>query len=114
MERGFPRFSMLMEQMEMICKGIILKNTKKTTNWAVKVFEQWEVKRNEAASSDDKLCPSNLVECPVPSDLNYWLLHFMVKAHHSDVQPCPASSILKLCPVCVITARSTKFISPIS
>ena len=33
------------------------------------------------------------LKCPVRSDLNYWLSHFVVKAHRADGQPYPASSI---------------------
>ena len=60
------------EEMTEICKGFVPKNMKKATNWAVKVFKQWRVQRNEVAD-DAKLCPSNLLECPKASELNYWL-----------------------------------------
>ena len=59
---------MLMEPVGVICKSFIPKDIKKSTKCAVKVFEQWQIKRNEAASGDDKLCPDNLL---VRSDLNY-------------------------------------------
>ena len=52
------------EQTETVCKRFIMKNTNKSTNWAVKMFEQWRVKRNEAASGDSKPCPDNLLEMP--------------------------------------------------
>ena len=78
------------EQMEVICKSFIPKNMKKSTNWAAKVFEQWRVKRNKAASGNDKLCPDNLL---VQSDLNYWLSHFMVEACRADRHQYPACSI---------------------
>ena len=35
------------EEMEWICKGFVPENTKKTMNWAVKVFDEWQVQRNE-------------------------------------------------------------------
>ena len=72
------------EQMEVISKSFIPKNMKKSLNWAVKVFEKSWVKGNKAASGDDKLCPDNFFECPVRSDLNYWLSHFTVEAHCAD------------------------------
>ena len=33
------------EEMEKICKGFVPKNTRKVTNWAVKVFEQWRMQK---------------------------------------------------------------------
>ena len=53
------------EQMEKICKGFVPKNMQKSTNWEVKVFDQWRVERNKSATGDDTLCPNNLFECPV-------------------------------------------------
>ena len=38
----------------------------------------------------------NVHFCTAQSDLNYWLLHFVVKAHCADGQPYPASSISNL------------------
>ena len=76
--------------MEVICKSFIPKNTNKSMNWVAKVFEQWGVKRNKAASGDDKLCPDNLL---VRCDLNYWLLCFTVEACHADRQQYPACGI---------------------
>ena len=82
-----------MEQMEVIRKNFIPKNTKESTNWAAKVFEQWRLKRNEAASSDDKLCPDNLL---VWSDLNYWLSCFTVEARRADRQHYPVCVLISL------------------
>ena len=67
--------------MEWICKGFMPKNTQKTTNWAVKMFEQWRVQTNEATNDDSKLCPSNILKCPKVCDLNYWLSRFVIEAH---------------------------------
>ena len=83
-------------QMENLYKRFIPKNRQKSTNWAVKVFEQWRVETNGAASGDDRLCLSNLFESPLPSDLNYWLSQFMIKACCADENPHSASSISNL------------------
>ena len=42
------------EQMEKPRKGFVPKNTTKSTNWAVRVLEQWRVERNLAASGNDR------------------------------------------------------------
>ena len=79
------------EQMETICKRFIPHNMKKSRNWAVKVFKQWQVEGNEAASSDDKLYPENLLECHVPSYFNYWLmLSWYIEARRAGGQSYPA------------------------
>ena len=77
------------EEMEQISKGFVPKNTKKTTNWAVKVFEQWRVQRNEATNDNGKLCPSNILECPKVRDLNYWLSRFVIEARSENGDPTP-------------------------
>ena len=82
--------------MEKLCKGFVPKNTQKSTNWVVKVFEQWQVERNGAVSGDNRLCPSSLFEFPVLSDLNYWLLRFAIEARRAYGNPYPASSISNL------------------
>ena len=53
------------------------------------MFEQWQIKRNEAASSDYKPGPDNLL---VQRDLNYWQLCFMVEVHRADRQHYPGCS----------------------
>ena len=58
--------------MEMTCKGFVPKNMQKAMKWVVRVLEEtWRVESNKAVSDDGELCPSNLLECPTPTLLNY-------------------------------------------
>ena len=84
------------EEMEQICKGFVPKNTKKATSWAVKVFEQWRLQRNEMTNDDGKLCPSNLLECPKLTELNYWLSRFVVEARRENGDAYPARTLSNL------------------
>ena len=84
------------KEMEQICKGFVPENTKKCTNWAVKVFEQWRVQRNATTDDDGKLCPSNVLDCPKASELNYWLSRFVVEARREDGNPYPARTLSNL------------------
>lgn len=83
-------------EMEKICKGFVPKNTQKATNWAVRVFEEWRVERNKATSDDGKKCPSNLLECPLQTLLNYWLSRFVVEVRREDGQQYPPTTISNL------------------
>ena len=69
---------------------------KKATNWAVKVLEQWRVQRNKTTNDNDKLCPSNILECPKLCDLNYCLSRFVVEARREHGHPYLATMISNL------------------
>ena len=76
--------------MKKICQGFVPKNTQKATDWAVRVFTEWRAQRNKASSEQ---CPSDLLEWPVDTALNYWLARFVVEAHRENGSPYPPTSI---------------------
>ena len=84
------------EEMEQICKGFVRKNTWKATNWAVKVIDQWQMQRKELTNPDGKLYPSNLLDNPKLSELNYWLSRFVVEARRENGDPYPARTLSNL------------------
>ena len=63
------RFKSLTSESEMmeITKGFVLANTKKSTTWATRVFEEWVLERNVSAKEQ---CPVDLVQKPDPKLLN--------------------------------------------
>ena len=48
------------------------------------------------ANANGKLCPSNLLECPKLSELNYWLSQFVVEACQENGDPYPARTLSNL------------------
>ena len=81
-------------EMETVYKGFVPKNTKKATNWSSRVFEEWRAQRNEAVIEcqsqsvrqidNSELCPSNLLQCPTATSLNYWLSRFVVEVRRCN------------------------------
>ena len=47
-------------------------------------------------NADGNLCPSNLLECPKLSELNYWLSRFVVEAHRENEDSYPARTLTNL------------------
>ena len=76
------------EEINVITKGYIPNNTKRSTSWSVKVFNEWRCAREGL-----KKCPENLFQSPVPEDLNYWLPRFINEVRKSDGDPYPPRSI---------------------
>ena len=66
------------EEMEKICQGYVPPNTRKSTNWALTVFEQWRKERNADVVEERILF--DLLECPQTEALNFWLFRFVVEA----------------------------------
>ena len=59
------------DEMSLITKGYVPSNTRKQTDWAVRVFSEWRRQRNESDKSSQ--CPADLFEVPDCEQLNYWL-----------------------------------------
>ena len=79
--------------MSNVSMGPIVANTKKSTDWAVRVIVEWWKQRNESQS--DK-CPLNLLESPSAGLLNCWLSRFATEAHHTDGDRYPSSTLYQL------------------
>ena len=70
-------------KMGTICKGIIPTNTKTSTSWAVRVFEEWRKERNKDATGEN--CLLTLLEEPDARSLNYWLSRFVVEMRRASL-----------------------------
>ncbi len=94
-EKGKQRFvsPTSNKDMEKICKGVIPKNTQKSTDWAIGVFEEWRTNRNLATKDSAEQCPTNLLEQPTSESLNHWLARFVTETRREDGKPYPPSSI---------------------
>ena len=73
-----------------ICQGYVLSNTRKSTSWAVRVFQSWREQRNKHVTEQ---CPEKLLEKPTVELLNYWLSRFVVEVCCEDEKPYPPASI---------------------
>ena len=58
-------------------KAFVPSNTKRSTDWAVKVFFDW--KKARGAAGEDE-CPGDLLERGDPGDLVKWLSLFVAEA----------------------------------
>ena len=81
------------EAMLNVAKGPTVANTKKSTDWALRMFCEWRRQRN--ASQPEK-CPSALLESPSAEPLKYWLSRFNVEAWRADGDRYPSSTIYQL------------------
>ena len=77
------------EENDVITKGYIPENTRKSTSWALKVFNKWRYSRE----SEERNCPDNLLES---EELNYWLPRFINEVRRTDGNPYPPRSIHQL------------------
>jgi hypothetical protein len=62
------------EEMAVLNKGFVNKNTSKNTQWAMKLFYEWKEERNK--ENADK-CPEYLLTSPDITKLNFWLGRFV-------------------------------------
>ncbi len=77
--------------MKKVCEGFTPKNTTKNTEWALKVFHEWQDQRD--SDNDDK-CPSDILLCPSAEKINYWLSRFVVECRRGDGNSYPAQYII--------------------
>ena len=75
------------EEMKVISKGFVPKNTQKSTAWAYNVFVEWMCERNNSSP------PGNLLDTPDPIKLNRWLSRFVTEVRKKDGSPYPPRSI---------------------
>ena len=61
------------EDITILSKGCVPKNTVKSNTWALQVFYEWIAERNGRTSDNDPKCPCDLLENPKNEPLNYWL-----------------------------------------
>ena len=82
------------QEMSTLSKGYVPANTKKNNGWAVRVFNEWRAQRNQ--SIQEEKCPSDLLEKPNVSKLNYWLARFVAEVRRQDGNPYPPQTIHQL------------------
>ena len=63
-----------------VCNNITPTNTKRSTNWALGVFNGWRVARISEYGS----CPPSLLEKPIVDELNKWILRFVNEVRRQD------------------------------
>ena len=63
-----------------ITKGYTPTNTKRSTNWALGVFNEWRAARISEYGS----CPPSLLEKPIVDELNKWILRFVNEVRRQD------------------------------
>lgn len=81
------------EEVEAAKKLIVLKNTQKSTLWAVHVFMSWVEERNERGNKKCRikvLCTSDMTE------LCHWLCVFVKEARCDDWQPYTPCNLTQL------------------
>ena len=89
-----PTYSVEMDE---TCKGFVPKNTEKTTNWAVGVFEQWKVERNRATSAMVKcVLPTCCSALPRYRSITGCRGLLLKLVERMDMQPYPPTSISNL------------------
>ena len=82
--KGKGRFATPLQQEEMlsVCEGSTPENTKKNTEWAVHVFNEWRTERPAV----DEQCPPDLLECPSAEKLDFCLSRFVMECRRADGQ----------------------------
>ena len=79
------------EQLTDLAKGIVPANTTRSTQWALRMFEDWKQARNERFKSDP--VPENLLLSEDPAVLNTHLSRFVVEARKVNGEHYPPSTI---------------------
>jgi len=91
------------QEMSNLEEGPTVANTKKCTDWAVRVFTAWRQARN--VTQEDR-CPTDLLENPSAGQLNYWLSRFVVEARRADGERYPSATLYQLLSGLLRYARS--------
>ena len=77
-KKGDIRFSFLSKEDELdLQKAFVPSNTKRSTDWPVKVFFDWMKSRRDAGEDE---CPNDLLVRGDPSNLVKWLSLFVAEA----------------------------------
>ena len=80
------------DELAEISKGFVPPNTKKNSDWGMRVFLEWRAQRNERV--DDTKCPNDLLDRPAePEVINQWLAKFVAEVRKMDGQPYPPKTI---------------------
>jgi hypothetical protein len=74
-----------------IIKSTESKQTRKSTTWAVKVFEEWRNARNQQAQAGNQLIPA--LNVMTAQQLNTHLSHFILEARRQDGSEYPGKTL---------------------
>ena len=72
-------------------KGVIPANTKKCTNWAVRVFESW-INECSVRKPEDPI-PENILQCHDKAIVCKYMRYFVLEVRKEDGSPYTPSSI---------------------
>ena len=72
-------------------KGVIPANTKKCTNWAVRVLESW-INERRVRKPEDPI-PENILQCHDKAIVCKYMRYFVLEVRKEDGSPYPPSSI---------------------
>lgn len=78
------------KEVENLTKGYVPQNTKKSTAWAIKVFNEWRCSRDQESP------PCDLLTIGDVQKLNYWIPRFVNEARRSDGCPYPPRTVNQL------------------
>lgn len=89
------------EDIAILSKGCVPKNTVKSNAWALRVFHDWIAERNQGTSDSAPKCPHDLFENPESEVLNYWLSRFVSEVRKQNGQPYPPHAVsIYFCQAC--------------
>ena len=80
--------------MEEAQKGVVPENTKKATEWALRVFHSWQVARNDAGANDQ--CPEDILLTEDAEALSKWICYFCMEVRKANREPYTSRTILQI------------------
>ena len=85
------------EEEESLCDTAIPPNSKATTAWGVRLWNEWAGTRSKSTADHDKVVPvtTPLVDIP-PDSLAYWLAKFIMEVRKKDGSEYPPKSLYSL------------------
>ena len=89
------------EQVKAVQESVIPGNIKKSTNWALNVWNEWSASRKSMASATGiPLCgidfPPNVLIAKAP-ELNHWMSKFVLEVRRKDGKSYPPNTLYQLC-----------------
>ena len=80
--------------MEEAQKGVVPENTKKATEWALRVFHSWQVARNDAGTNYQ--CPEDILLTEDAEALSKCICYFCMEVRKANGEPYTPRTILQI------------------
>ena len=80
--------------MEEAQKGVVPENTKKATEWALRVFHSWQVARNDAGTNYQ--CPEDILLTEDAEVLSKCICYFCMEVRKANGEPYTPCTILQI------------------